>query len=240
MAIGQANKKRVLVTGGSSGIGEAIGRAYKAEGYFVIVADIKECSYADYFYKVDFADVYSVEKLMANIFERFEDMDILINNVGIGHSANLVDTKTEDFLKVININLTSVFITAREFAKRREQDKGKFGRIINIASTRYLMSEKNTESYSASKGAIVSITHALAITLSDYNITVNSISPGWIESYKYKELSYEDHAQHPSRRVGEPEDIARACLFLTDEKNDFINGQNIIIDGGITKKMIYV
>ncbi len=102
------------------------------------------------------------------------------------------------------------------------------------------MSEKNTEGYSASKGGGGSITHALAVSLSDYNITVNCISPGWIENYNYEKLSEADHIQHPSRRVGKPEDIARMCLFLSDEKNDFINGENIVIDGGMTKKMIYI
>ncbi|OPJ56240.1 SDR family oxidoreductase [Alkalithermobacter paradoxus] len=232
--------KKVLVTGGAKGIGEAIGREYKKNGYLVIVADIAECTYADYSYKVDFSKPCEVEDMMKDIFVKFQDIDILINNVGVGQGKSLLETKTEDFQKVINTNLTSVFITSREFARVRQNNKEKYGRIINISSTRYLMSEQNTESYSASKGGIISITHALAISLSDYNITVNCISPGWIENYNYDELTYEDHKQHPSGRVGKPEDIARACLFLSDEENDFINGQNITIDGGMTKKMIYI
>lgn len=234
------NVKKILVTGGSNGIGEAIGRAYKSEGYFVIVADIKDCKYADAFYPVDFANPHEVEMLMRNVFERFEDIDTLINNVGVGYNSSLVETKTEDFLRVIHTNLTSSFITSREFAKNREKNKEKIGRIINIASTRYLMSEANTEGYSASKGGIVSITHALAMSLSEYNITVNCISPGWIENYNYEDLKEEDHHQHPSKRVGKSEDIVRVCLFLSSDENDFINGQNIVVDGGMTKKMIYV
>jgi NAD(P)-dependent dehydrogenase (short-subunit alcohol dehydrogenase family) len=101
------------------------------------------------------------------------------------------------------------------------------------------MSEPDSESYAASKGAIVSLTHALAISLSKYKIIVNSISPGWIETGNYDMLSSQDHSQHPSGRVGKPNDIARTCLFLCQPDNDFINGQNIIIDGGMTKKMIY-
>ncbi|AKL96403.1 3-oxoacyl-[acyl-carrier-protein] reductase FabG [Clostridium aceticum] len=232
--------KKVLVTGGSKGIGEAIGRAYQAEGYYVMIADIVKSTYADYFYEVNFAEVKEVELLMKKVFEKFQDIDILINNVGVGHNSSLLETKTEDFLRVLNTNLTSVFITSREFAKNRQKSKERYGRILNIASTRYLMSEKNTESYTASKGGIVSITHALAVSLSDYNITVNCISPGWIENNHYEDLTEEDHRQHPSKRVGEPQDIARTCLFLSNEENDFINGQNIIIDGGMTKKMIYV
>ena len=102
------------------------------------------------------------------------------------------------------------------------------------------MSEAGTEAYSASKGGIFSLTHALAVSLSKYHITVNSISPGWIENYHYDTLTEADHRQHPSLRVGKPDDIARMCLFLCNEKNDFINGENITIDGGMTRKMIYV
>ena len=102
------------------------------------------------------------------------------------------------------------------------------------------LSEPRSEGYAASKGGIYSLTHALALSLSEWNITVNSIAPGWIQTHDYAQLQPEDHSQHPSRRVGKPEDIARMCLFLCEENNDFINGENITIDGGMTKKMIYI
>ena len=102
------------------------------------------------------------------------------------------------------------------------------------------MSEPGSEGYAASKGGIYSLTHALALSLSEWNITVNSIAPGWIQTHDYNQLQPEDHSQHPSRRVGKPEDIARMCLFLCEENNDFINGENFTIDGGMTKKMIYI
>ena len=132
-------------------------------------------------------------------------------------------------------------ITSRALAIHRNNEEGKqrYGRIINIASTRYLQSEPGSECYAASKGGIVSLTHALALSFSDYNITVNSISPGWIQNEDYRLLKRSDHNQHPSGRVGRPSDIASACLFLAAPENDFINGQNIVIDGGMTKKMIY-
>jgi NAD(P)-dependent dehydrogenase (short-subunit alcohol dehydrogenase family) len=101
------------------------------------------------------------------------------------------------------------------------------------------MSEADTEAYAASKGGIVSLTHALAVSLSSHNIRVNCISPGWIETGDYSRLREVDHEQHLSNRVGVPQDIARACYFLADGKNDFINGHNMVIDGGMTKKMIY-
>ena len=113
------------------------------------------------------------------------------------------------------------------------------GAIISMASTRAQMSEPHTEAYAASKGGIVAITHALAASLSPLNITVNCISPGWIHTGDESELRVEDHAQHLSNRVGNVDDIARMCVFLANPSNNFINGENITIDGGMTKKMIY-
>ena len=114
-----------------------------------------------------------------------------------------------------------------------------YGRIVNICSSRYLMSEAGTEAYSASKGGIYSLTHALAMSLAPMHITVNAVAPGWIHVDENEELRPVDHEFHPSGRVGKPEDIARMVLFLCEPQNDFINGQTITIDGGVTKKMIY-
>ena len=102
------------------------------------------------------------------------------------------------------------------------------------------MGEPGTEGYDASRGGGSSVTHALALSMSNWHITENSIAPGWIENNEYDKLRKEDHLQHPSQRVGKPEDIARACVFLCKPDNDFINGENITIDGGMTKKMIYI
>ena len=172
------------------------------------------------------------------VISKYEKIDILVNNAGIGKFKALNDVTVEDWDEVINVNLRSVFFTSQEFSKYNRGTN--YGRIINISSTRFLMSEPNTEAYAASKGGIVSLIHALAISLSGEKITVNCISPGWIHNFNYEKLNEEDHRQHPSLRVGKPEDISRMCLFLTDENNDFINGENIVIDGGMTKKMIYV
>lgn len=110
---------------------------------------------------------------------------------------------------------------------------------MNIASTRVFMSEENSEAYAASKGGVIALTHALAASFASDQIQVNSISPGWIETGDVVNLRPVDHRQHWSGRVGTPKDIADACLFLTDPQNNFINGTNLIIDGGMTKKMIY-
>jgi NAD(P)-dependent dehydrogenase (short-subunit alcohol dehydrogenase family) len=113
------------------------------------------------------------------------------------------------------------------------------GSIVNIASTRAFMSEPDSEAYADSKGGIIALTHALAASFAPHRIRVNCISPGWIETGNYGKLRDMDHKQHLSGRVGKPEDIAAACLYITADDNDFINGENIIIDGGMTRKMIY-
>ena len=179
---------------------------------------------------------------MDQLFATWGDLDVLINNVGVSDFKPLTACSVEEFDRILAINLRPVFITARCLALHREQlaTPNPFGRIINLCSTRYLMSEAGTEAYAASKGGIYSLTHALAISLAPYRITVNCISPGWIQNQDYESLRPEDHAQHPSGRVGKPEDIARLALFLSQTENDFINGENLTVDGGMTKQMIYL
>jgi NAD(P)-dependent dehydrogenase (short-subunit alcohol dehydrogenase family) len=143
----------------------------------------------------------------------------------------------EEWDNVINTNLRSTFLCSREAAKIMKLNGG--GSIVNISSTRAFMSEPDSEAYAATKGGIVALTHALAASFAPYHIQVNCISPGWIETGDYEKLSESDHIQHLSGRVGKPEDIARACIYLTGDKNNFINGSNITIDGGMTRKMIY-
>jgi NAD(P)-dependent dehydrogenase (short-subunit alcohol dehydrogenase family) len=145
----------------------------------------------------------------------------------------------EDWDDVINTNLRSTFFCSKEAAKiMRKNSAGGF--IVNIASTRASMSEPGSEAYAATKGGIVALTHALAASFSEERIKVNSISPGWIETKDYENLRKVDHDQHLSKRVGTPADIAKACFYLTDPENDFITGSNIVVDGGMTRKMIYV
>ncbi|WP_418190173.1 SDR family oxidoreductase, partial [Alistipes putredinis] len=160
--------------------------------------------------------------------------------VGISPFKPLTELSIEEFDRVIATNLRPVFITSRQLVLHRQQNGNRsYGRIINLCSTRYLQSEAGTEAYSASKGGIYSLTHSLAVSLAPFHITVNAIAPGWIHVREEEQLRPEDHAFHPSGRVGTPEDIARACLFLCDEANDFLNGQTLTIDGGATIRMIY-
>ncbi len=240
-------KNRVcFVTGGANGIGRAVVEAFHAAGARVAFCDIDAEGgeklaaglHGAIFRRVDVRNVAALAGLMDEIYAAWGDIDIIVNNVGISTFSPLAETSVEQFDEVVATNLRPVFITSREMAVRRKGTR-RYGRIINIASTRWLQSEPGTEGYSASKGGIVSLTHALALSLSGTGITVNCISPGWIDTGHYGELRPEDHTQHPSGRVGVPEDIVRACLFLADPENDFIDGQNLVVDGGMTKKMIY-
>lgn len=242
-------EKRVFITGGGKGIGKALVEAFSKDGCLVAFCDNNEAAGLETaqntgatFHKADVSNQNALESCMKQIFTEWGDIDILINNAGISEFSSITHTSVEDFDRILSVNLRPVFITSRLLALHRQsqQTPAKYGRIINICSTRYLMSEPGSEGYAASKGGIYSLTHALALSLQQWHITVNSISPGWIETQHYEELRPEDHAQHPSGRVGKPEDIARLCMFLCQEDNDFINGENITIDGGMTKKMIYI
>lgn len=242
--------KRVFVTGGANGIGASIIKAFNRAGAKVAFCDIDREAGGQLraalfgsviFYPVDVTDAEALKAVMEDLFDKWGDIDILVNNVGISDFSPLTKTTVERFDRVLITNLRPVFVTSQCLAKHREDytSESNYGRIINIASTRYLQSEPGSEGYAASKGGIVSLTHALAVSLSNHGITVNCISPGWIQNKEYDMLTDADHKQHPSGRVGIPEDIARMCLFLCEEENNFINGQNIVIDGGMTKKMIY-
>lgn len=244
----ESSQRRVFVTGGADGIGKAIVEAFCQASCRVAFCDNNETAGQQtaketgaLFYPVDVSDKDALESCIQSIFAEWGDLDVIINNVGISKFSPITETSVEDFDKIISVNLRSVFITSRLLAihRKAQSSPSSYGRIINICSTRYLMSEPGSEGYAASKGGIYSITHALALSLSEWNITVNSIAPGWIQTHDYDQLRTEDHAQHPSQRVGKPEDIARTCLFFCQEENDFVNGENITIDGGMTKKMIY-
>jgi NAD(P)-dependent dehydrogenase (short-subunit alcohol dehydrogenase family) len=236
----------VIVTGASQVFGLCIAEAYIAKGAQVVLADVneklgKEISeqlVGSVFIKTDVRKESDIKKLMKETVKQFGRIDIVINNAGKSEFKNLFDLSLDEWDDVINTNLRSVFLCSREAAVyMRKQESG--GSIVNIASTRAIMSEPNSEAYAASKGGIVAITHALATSLAEHRITVNAISPGWIETTAYNDLRDIDHEQHLSKRVGKPSDIAKACLYLTDPQNDFVTGINLVVDGGMTRKMIY-
>jgi NAD(P)-dependent dehydrogenase (short-subunit alcohol dehydrogenase family) len=238
--------KVCFVTGGANGIGRAIVEAFHGAGARVAFCDIDREGgeklaaglEGAMFREVDVRDSGALVGFMDDVYTAWGDIDIIVNNVGVSTFSPLAETTVERFDNILATNLRPVFITSHEMAVRRKGKHG-YGRIVNIASTRWLQSEPGTEGYSASKGGIVSLTHALVASFAGTGITVNCISPGWIDTGHYGEFRPADHEQHPSGRVGRPEDIARACLFLAEPGNDFIDGQNFVVDGGMTKKMIY-
>lgn len=242
------NNKIIFITGGANGIGRGLVDHFTKLGAKVSFCDIDpEAGSATAnetgatLYAVDVCCAEQLTEALEDVCSKFGDIDIIINNVGISKFTPITEISVEEFDKVLSTNLRPAFITSRFMARHRNSAAGRerLGRIINIASTRHLQSEPHSEAYAASKGGIVSLTHALAVSLAEYNITVNCISPGWIDTGHYP-ISQADMSQHPSGRVGTPQDIARLCEYLCRDENDFINGQNIVVDGGMTKRMIYL
>lgn len=230
--------KVVIVTGGANGIGKEIATTFSLKGARTIVCDIEEPRGMEpgiTFVRADVSNEEEVKNLFKKVQEEFRKVDILINNAGISEFVPFQELTIERWDKVINTNLRSVFLCTKEAVNLMPKGSA----IVNMASTRALMSEPNTESYSASKGGIVALTHALSMSLAEKEIRVNCISPGWIETNNYEGLRAIDHCQHPSRRVGKPADIAKACMYLCEPDNHFVNGTNLVVDGGMTRKMIY-
>lgn len=231
-----------LITGGANGIGKALVQTFKEAGFDVVFVDVDDkegealASACDATYHhVDVTQPEAINTFFQKLDQDQVRISVLINNVGMTKVKPFLELTYEEFDHVLKTNLYSTFLFSQHAARKMSEG----GRIINIASTRAFMSEPDTESYAASKGAIHSLTHAMAMSLAEHNITVNAISPGWIETGDYDALTATDHAQHPSNRVGKPSDVARLALFLADAHQDFINGENLVIDGGMTKKMIY-
>ena len=238
----------IIVTGAAMGIGREIAFAFAKAGGNVVLADINASvgknteeqinlfNNRTIFVETDVKKEEDVKRLIEYTVQTYGRIDCLVNNAGISKFVPIFELSLSEWDEVIQTNLRSVFLCSKE-AGRYMKETG--GAIINIASTRAFMSEPHSESYAASKGGIIALTHALAASLSPYHIRVNSISPGWIHTGNPTKLTETDHRQHWSGRVGKPEDIARLCLFLANRENDFITGQNFTVDGGMTKKMIY-
>ena len=185
----------------------------------------------------DVRDEESVAGAVDAIVRRFGRLDAVVCNAGIMIRKPIRLLTLAEWHRVIDTNLTAAFLFARAAEKPLRKAHGA---IVTVASTRALMSEANTESYSASKGGLLALTHALAISLGP-DVRVNCVSPGWIETKNYGALRRKDHSQHPAGRVGKPEDIAEIVAWLLDGKRSgFVTGANFVVDGGMTRKMIYV
>jgi NAD(P)-dependent dehydrogenase (short-subunit alcohol dehydrogenase family) len=225
-----------LVTGGARGIGAAIAARLAADGWRVVAADQDLTAAPPGVRQVrcDIADEAAVTALIAEVAAREGRLDGLVCNAGIGIHKPLAQLTLAEWSRVLAVNLTSTFLLVRaaQTLLRAAQ-----GAVVTIASTRAQMSEPDTEAYAASKGGLVALTHALAISLGS-DIRVNCISPGWIFT-KGDTPRPQDHAFHPAGRVGEPADIAGLTAWLLGPESRFVTGAEFIIDGGVTRKMIY-
>ncbi|MGI5896987.1 MAG: SDR family NAD(P)-dependent oxidoreductase [Oscillospiraceae bacterium] len=243
-----------VVTGGAGGIGRCIAEAFAKQGATVAFMDFNEEAGREtlmrlkvinknskhLFYYGDVAEEETLATFAKAVGDVCGGVDFLINNACLSRRGILSGCTWEDFNYVLRVGVSAPYRLTQLLLPLFREDAA----IVNLASTRGFMSQADTESYSAAKGGILSLTHALAVSLSG-KVRVNSISPGWIDTGAYHEENYipeytrADRLQHPSGRVGTPEDIARAVLFLCDPENDFINGQNLTVDGGMTKLMVY-
>ena len=237
-------KPVALITGGAKGIGRAVARHLVSSGWQVAVIDLPDCGLRRAFARErnvlaiegDVRDEETVSDAVEAIIARFQRLDGLVSNAGIMIRKALRRLTVSEWHRVIDTNLTATFLLARAAEKPLRKARGA---MVTIASTRALMSEPNTESYSASKGGLAALTHALAISFAP-DIRVNCVSPGWIETKDYSALRAKDHRQHPAGRVGRPQDIAELVSWLLDgTRSGFVTGANFVIDGGMTRKMIY-
>jgi NAD(P)-dependent dehydrogenase (short-subunit alcohol dehydrogenase family) len=233
-----------FVTGAARGIGRGIAEKFLREGWSVVLADLRpeegrrtaaalaRAGDAS-FVRTDVAGESSVRRALAETVRRHGRLDALVNNAGLVHDKAGLDSGW--WRKILATNLTGAFYCAKHAAPHLKKTRGA---VVNIASTRALMSEGPDAAYAAAKGGLVALTHSLAMALGP-EVRVNCVSPGWIDTGKYR-LRPKDHRQHPVGRAGRPEDVAALAYFLASPEAGFITGQNYVADGGMTRKMIYV
>ena len=218
----------VVITGGAGGIGKCIAEEFRKNGAQVCIIDTAP---GDHFVG-DIGDQAVLEDFARHVIDRFGRVNVLVNNAPPA-SLGLDTCSYAQFQQALAVGVTAPFYLSKLFAPYFAQDAS----IINISSSRDRMSQPQTESYTAAKGGIAALTHALAVSLAG-KVRVNSISPGWIDT-DYRIYNGSDALQQPVGRVGNPMDIANMVLFLASSKAGFITGENICIDGGQTKLMIY-
>jgi len=220
--------KVAVITGGARGIGKAVSEAFAAQGTEVCMIDVLENPY----FVGDIADQETLRQFTAKVIDEHGTIDYLINNACLSRGG-LNSCSYDDFNYVLRVGVSAPFFLTQLFRDHFSDGAS----VVNISSTRHLMSQANTESYSAAKGAISALTHAMAVSLAG-RVRVNSISPGWIDTGE-NDFSGPDAAQHPVGRVGKPVDIVNTVMFLCDPGSSFITGQDIVVDGGMTRQMIY-
>lgn len=220
--------KVVVITGGARGIGKCIAKAFEDAGARACVIDILDNSY----FVGDIADKETLESFAKKVIADFGHVDFLINNAA-PKSVGITSGSYEDFEYAQRVGVIAPFYLSKLFAPHFSEDAS----IINISSSRDRMSQPETESYTAAKGGISALTHAMAVSLAG-KVRVNSISPGWIDT-SFATYEGADATQQPVGRVGNPMDIANMVMYLCSDMAGFITGENICIDGGMTRQMIY-
>ena len=218
----------VIVTGGAKGIGRCIADEFRSQGAVVYVIDKQQGEH----FVGDISRKEVLEAFAAEVLSKHDKVDVIINNA-LPLMKGIDECSYEEFQYALSVGVTAPFY----FVKLLKNHLADGASIINISSSRDRMSQPQTESYTAAKGGIAALTHALAVSLSG-KARVNSISPGWIDT-AYTVYEGPDATQQPAGRVGNPMDIANMVLFLCSNKAGFITGENICIDGGMTKHMIY-
>jgi NAD(P)-dependent dehydrogenase (short-subunit alcohol dehydrogenase family) len=233
----EVDARVALVSGGAKGIGAGIAMRLSRDGWRVVVADLDPGGAAPTsgrYVVCDVGDEVAVSTLVRSIAAIEQRLDALVCNAGFMIRKPIAELSLAEWTSILTTNLTSTFLLVRAAEALLRGSKGS---VVTIASSRARMSEPNTECYAASKGGLVALTHALAISLGP-DVRVNCISPGWIFT-KGPEPTAEDHAFHPAGRVGRVEDIAGLTAFLVGPEGGFITGAEFVVDGGVTRKMIY-
>jgi len=228
--------KAVLVTGGAQGIGQGIAERLDRLGYRVAVADRQRGETPFFFVRCDVSREAAVRACVRRVVGAFGRLDALVNNAGL---ADPSDPPVERLPLArwnlrLAVNLTGPMLMAKHCAPHLRRTRGA---IVNVASTRALQSEPDNEAYTSSKAGLIGLTHALAMSLGP-RVRVNCVSPGWIAKAPVRRKA--DHAQHPAGRVGHPQDVAALVAYLISDAAGFVTGQNFVIDGGMTRKMIYI
>ena len=226
--MGQFEQKVAVITGGAQGIGKCIAEEFRREGACTEIIDIQEGDW----YTGDLADPAVLEDFVQYVIRKHGHIDILVNNA-LPKMKGIDACSYEEFMNALAVGVGAPFYLSKLFLPYFREESS----IINISSSRDRMSQPQTESYTAAKGGIAALTHAMAVSLGP-KVRVNSISPGWIDT-AYTVYEGPDASQQPAGRVGNPLDIANMVLYLCSEKAGFISGENICIDGGMTKLMIY-